>query len=213
MPNITQLPIITTVTNTTTFVVIDKTLTRRVSYQTVKNQLSNEIVKSTLATLTDVNTTGVTDGQVLKYNSEQSIWIPALDISGTSTSGLSSRVTRQAVTPSIADNETSNVSITGFKSYALLKVQTTAAAWVRLYTTSQARTSDNSRSQGTDPTPGTGIISEIITTGVQTQIITPGVVGFNDDATPVPTIYAAVTNLSGDTTSITVILTLLQLEV
>jgi hypothetical protein len=83
---------------------------------------------------------------------------------------------------------------------------------VRLYTTSAARTSDSSRSQGTDPTPGTGVIAEIITTGPQTQLITPGVIGFNNDTLPTTTIYAAVTNLSGSSAAITVTLTLLQLE-
>jgi hypothetical protein len=126
--------------------------------------------------------------------------------------GAVSRTTHAVATSSIAYNATDNISITGYKSYALLKVQTSAAAWVRLYTTSAARSSDSARSQGTDPVAGSGIIAEVITSGAQTQLITPGVVGFNDDATPATTIYVAVTNLSGATATITVTLTLLQME-
>jgi hypothetical protein len=92
-------------------------------------------------------------------------------------------------------------------------VQTSAAAWVRLYTDNTTRTSDNGRSQTSDPLAGAGVIAEVVTTGAQTQLITPAVVGFNNDGTPGTTIYARVTNNSGSTAAITVTLTLLQLEV
>ncbi len=129
-----------------------------------------------------------------------------------SAGGAYSRTTAAGTTTSIPDGSTNNISITGFKSYALLKIQTSAAAWVRLYTTSAARTSDSSRAKTTDPTPGSGVIAEVITSGAQTQLMTPGVFGFNDDGTPATTIYAAVANLSGSLAAITVTLTLLQLE-
>jgi hypothetical protein len=215
MPNITQLPTITQATDATTFVVVDNVLTRRLSYSSIKNQLITDIAASIpLSALTDVNVTTPTDGQVLKYSSGQNKWIASSDLTGGGggVTGLSSRTAAAATTTIIANNATANISITGFKSYALLTIGTNAAAWVRLYTTSAARTSDSSRSQGTDPTPGTGVIAEIITTGPQTQLITPGVIGFNNDTLPTTTIYAAVTNLSGSSAAITVTLTLLQLE-
>jgi len=127
--------------------------------------------------------------------------------------GFYSRTTTTGTTTSILNNDTDNISITGFKSYSLLKVQTSAAAWVRLYTTSAARTSDSSRVQTVDPTPGSGVIAEVITTGGQTQLITPAIIGFNNDTIPDNTIYLAVTNLSGSTAAITATLTLLQLEI
>jgi hypothetical protein len=113
----------------------------------------------------------------------------------------------------MANGASADLSITGFKGYALYKVQTSAAAWVRLYTTSATRTSDNSRSQTSDPLAGAGVVAEVITTGAQTQLLTPAVLGFNDDGTPGTTIYARVTNNSGSSAAITVTLTLLQLEV
>ncbi len=124
-----------------------------------------------------------------------------------------SRTTASATTSSIANNATGNIAITGFKSYMLLKVQTSAAAWVRLYTDVASRTSDASRDILTDPAPGSGVLAEFITTGSQTVIVSPSVLGFNNEATPTTSIPVAVTNKSGSTTTITVTLTLLQLEV
>jgi len=123
-----------------------------------------------------------------------------------------SRNVSTGTTTSISNNTTATIAITGFKSYSLLSVQTSAASWVRLYTTSAARSSDSSRVQTTDPIPGSGVIAEVITSGNQTVLITPGVFGFNNDDTPATTIYAAVTNLSGSPAAISVTLKLLQLE-
>jgi len=283
MANINLLSIITTVTNTTTFIVSNSSSTRRVSYLTIKNQLLNEtgrlsslsdvnsagladgnilryntstskwIVGSTpsgsLSGLTDVNTGGVTngqvltynesttkwiplsisvvtalsnltdvtisgtplDGQVLKYSSADSKWLPGTDNAGSGI-GLSSRTTAVGVTSSIYPDATGNITFTGFKSYVLLKISTNVGAWVRLYTTSAARSSDSARAKTTDPAPGSGVIAEVITSGNQTVLMTPGVFGFNDDGTPSTTIYAAVTNLTVGQQSITVTLTLVQLE-
>jgi len=129
-----------------------------------------------------------------------------------SAGGGYSRTTHVAMTGSLYPGTTGTTYFTGFKSYALLKISTSIDAWVRLYTTSAARTSDSSRAQTTDPTPGSGVIAEVITSGAQTVLMTPGVIGFNDDTTTTSTIYAAVTNLSAGQQAVTVTLTLLQLE-
>jgi hypothetical protein len=127
---------------------------------------------------------------------------------------LKSRAVVSGVTTSIANNGIGNTNITGFKSYSLMKVGLSTAGWLRLYTDSASRTADASRSQGVDPAPGSGVIVEVITTGISTtQIITPFVMGGNLDDPADTTIYAAITNLSGVTTSISVNLTILQLEV
>jgi len=58
------------------------------------------------------------------------------------------------------------------------------------------------------------VIAEIVTTGISTtQIISPFVMGGNLNNPADTTIYAAITNLSGITTSITAQLTILQMEV
>jgi len=117
-----------------------------------------------------------------------------------------------ATTASIADGDYDTPNINGFKSYMLMKIQTNAAAWVTLYCDDASRTADLSRLETTDPTPGSGVIAEVTTTGAQTILMTPVVTGFNNDITPGATIYAKVVNKSGTTRTITVTLTLLQLE-
>ena len=94
----------------------------------------------------------------------------------------------------------------------LLKIQVDRAAWVRVYTSNSARSADAGRSIDVDPTPGSGVLAEIITTAAQTQVLTPAVIGFNDDSPVADTIYLAVTNRSGSTSTVQVTLTALKLE-
>jgi hypothetical protein len=126
---------------------------------------------------------------------------------------LQSRTTVSGTTASLANNGIGNTNITGFKSYALMKVGLSTAGWLRLYTDSASRVADASRSVGIDPAPGSGVIAEVVTTGISTtQIISPFVMGGNLDNPADTTIYAAITNLSGSTQAITANLTILQLE-
>ena len=132
-------------------------------------------------------------------------------IQGGST-GLQNRVSTSATTSSIADDASDDISVTGYNSYALLSVQTDRAAWVTVYSSSSARTSDASRTIDTDPDPGSGVIAEVVTTGAATQIITPAAVGFNESTSDSGTIYMKVVNQSGSTSTVQVTLTVLKLE-
>jgi hypothetical protein len=125
---------------------------------------------------------------------------------------LASRTTSNATTASLNNDQAGNLTITGFKGYALYKIATTHASWVRLYSSFSARTSDASRLEGEDPLPGAGVIAEVITTGSQEILITPGTIGFNSENTPTTDIYVAVVNKSGSAAEITVTLSILQLE-
>ena len=130
-----------------------------------------------------------------------------------SSSGLISRATVSGTTQSIANNAQDVISIAGYKSYALLSIKPSVAAWVTLYTDAAARTADNNRVQGADPAPDAGVIAEVITTAAATEVkMSPGVIGWNNDATPSTTIYARVVNKSGSTGTISVELKLLKLE-
>lgn len=126
--------------------------------------------------------------------------------------GASARTTAVGTTASIANLATDNISIAGFKSYMLMKVQVSHACWVRLYVDAASRTTDATRLEGVDPAPGSGVLAEIITTGAATQLITPATLGFNNDGPAATTMYVAVTNKSGATNVVTVTLTLLKLE-
>ena len=127
---------------------------------------------------------------------------------------LKSRTTVTGSTGSIANNVIGNVDITGFKSYGLIQVGLSTAGWLRIYTDNTARANDVNRSVGEDPTPGDGVIADIVTTGVSTtKNITPFTLGGNLDNPVSDKIYVAVTNQSGTTQAISVNLTILKLEV
>ena len=116
-------------------------------------------------------------------------------------------------TGSLAPNAIGNITITGHKSYLLMNVGLSTAGWFRLYTDSTSRTNDASRSVGLDPTPGSGVIAEVVTTGLSTSIkVSPFVPGGNMDSTPSTNMYVAIKNLSSTSQAITANLTILKLE-
>jgi hypothetical protein len=150
-----------------------------------------------------------TNGQVLTTNGGGTLsW-------GTvSAGGLSSRSTVVANTGSVGDGTVTNVDVAGFKSYVLLKLVTSHACRVRIYTTSAARTADASRSEGVTPSQGAGVVADIVATGAQTIILAPGIFGHNEESSPSPTtnIPFAITNKSGGTATVIATLSVLQLE-
>ncbi len=146
-----------------------------------------------------------TAGQVLSTDGAGSL-------SWTNAPGYIARTTASGSTGNIADAATASVSITGFKTYSLLKIESTHAAWIRLYVSAAARTADASRAEGVDPAPGAGVIAEIVTTGSQTILMSPGVFGWNDESPVTTDIACAVTNKSGSTANISITCTLVQLE-
>jgi len=125
---------------------------------------------------------------------------------------LASRTSQTASTGNIADLANADIVLTAFKTFALLKIQTSHAAWVRLYTDTASRSADSGRAEGVDPSPGAGVIAEVITSGAQTVLMSPAVLGFNNEGVVANAVYAAVKNKSGATANITVTLTMVQLE-
>ena len=124
--------------------------------------------------------------------------------------GLTERTALQG-SLTLDNNASGNLNITGYKAYTLLKVETDADAWVRIYTDDAARTADQSRNEGSDPVPGTGVIAETRGSGVIQ--LNPAPLGYNNDSPNIgDTIYTAVTNRSGSTSTITVTLTAIRLE-
>ena len=94
----------------------------------------------------------------------------------------------------------------------LFKIQTSHASWIRIYTNAASRTADASRSEDIDPSSNSGVIAEVVTTGSQTIVVSPGVLGFNDENPITTTIPVAVTNKSGSSVAVTVTLTVVQFE-
>ena len=125
---------------------------------------------------------------------------------------LQARTSANATTSSIANDASADITIVAAKTYVLHKIQTDKAAWVVLYTDGNSRTADSARTITTDPTPGSGVIAEVITTAAQTQSITPGTIGWNNDAPASTNVYVKVVNKSGSTGTVQVTLHFLQLE-
>ena len=177
------------------------------------------------AALTDLNATKITSGTVPTARLGSGTANNTVFLRGDNTwaaaggggSGLDTRGTTSATTGSIAQTASANITIpTRGKSFSLLKVAIDAPAWVVLYIDSASRSSDSSRTEGTDPTPGSGVLAEVSTTtsGASTFKMTPGLIGWNDDGTPAAQVYAKVTNKrsSSGSNTITVTLTTVGLE-
>ncbi len=158
--------------------------------------------------LTDLSISDGTNGQVLTTDGSGSFTFE--DAGGGSS--LQSRIIRTNQTTSLADGAEADLDITGFKAYALLSITTDKAARVRLYVKAASRTADASRAEGTDPTSDAGLIAEVITTGAETVIISPGAYGFNLENFTTTNIPCRVTNKSGSTDTVQVSLLVLQLE-
>jgi hypothetical protein len=185
------------------------------SYNDLSNKPSIPAAYSatSIDALSDVDTSSSapSEGQALVWSSASSKWLPGT-VAGGGSGTLASRAAIAGTTGSLANAATGNLTITGYKGYMLYKIQTSAAAWVRIYTDIASRTADASRVEGADPTPGSGVVAEVITTGAQTILISPGALGFSNESSPNTNIQLAVTNKSGGTTTITVTLTAVQLE-
>ena len=118
--------------------------------------------------------------------------------------------TTVSATNSIAANGIANISMTTPKTYALLSIETTHAAWVTLYSDTRSRTADSSRNETTDPVAGSGVLAEVITSGSTTQLITPASVCFNSAGAN--TTYLKIVNKSGSTANVQVTLTYVSME-
>lgn len=133
------------------------------------------------------------------------------DITISGSVGLQARAEVDGVTASLANDATENINITAHKAYVLLYIETDNDAWVRVYTDDTSRTADASRSEGSDPSAGSGVIAE--TRGTNVIWLSPGVIGYNADTpSATDTMYLAVTNRSGSTNSIHFHLNLIRLE-
>ena len=107
----------------------------------------------------------------------------------------------------------------GFKGYVLYKVAvntTCPYCWIRLYTDPNSRDDDRLRSSSVDPSPGSGCIAEVIhfpPNEILEHLVSPGVLGFNNDDPRTNTIYLAITNYGAQTSNqvISVTLTLLKI--
>ena len=160
-------------------------------------------------------------GAMFTGNTETNITVTYEDSDGTidlvasGGSGLDTRSTFTATTASLANNASGDLTVVAHKSYMLLKIKPSIAAWVVLYVDAASRTADTNRVQGADPAPDAGVIAEVITTTANQEVkMSPGVLGWHQDPgnDAVDTVFCKVVNKSGSTGTCTVSLTVVQLE-
>jgi len=125
---------------------------------------------------------------------------------------LQTRTTVATTTSSLVAGTSATATVTAAKGYALISIQTSIAAWVTVYSSSTAQSNDSGRTITTDPTPGSGVIAEVITTSGTTQYFSPAVFGYNADATVGTNMYLKIYNNTGSSSAITVTVTYLKLE-
>ena len=148
------------------------------------------------------------------YFAHSGNWVELANMSdvsggGGNTGTLETRTTKVHTATSLGNNAQVTVSMDGFKSFGLMKIETSHASWVRLYTDTTSQTADSSRAQTSDPAPDAGVLAEVITTGAQTVKLSPGVFGWLESGNQIP---LTVKNLSGSTQNVITTLTLVQLE-
>lgn len=167
-------------------------------------------VPSAINDLSDVDTatTAPTTNQALVWNGTN--WVPGTVSGG---GGGGTRTTVSATTSSLGNGVAGNVTFTSTgKSGRFISIQVDRAAWVTIYSSVSARSADASRSETTDPSPGSGVLVEVVTTGAQTVLITPAAGYLNSESTPVSELYARVVNKSGSTSTVQVQLTIVSAE-
>ena len=156
-----------------------------------------------------LNTSTASNNQILSYVSGDYDWVDAPSGGGSG----ASRVSETETTSSIANGASASVAYSTLgKSFSLQKVTVDKQCWVRIYSDTAARTADASRTQGTDPSDGSGVIAEFIATasGSTTFKITPSIMGWLDNSeTEVP---VAIQNNSGSTGTVTATINVLKLE-
>ena len=115
-------------------------------------------------------------------------------------------------TNSVAPGATVDLNISGYKGYVLYKITSSVEAWIRVFVDDASRQADDTRSEGSDPTPGGGVIAEVRTSGSnQSVLVTPGVMGFNNDNPRTTTMYVSVVNRSNTSSAIDITLTALKI--
>lgn len=134
--------------------------------------------------------------------------------------GVVPRTTATISAGSLANNVSAVGSIALAPSISVIRINTNFAARVQLYSTAASRDTapEPVRPPSIPPTPGTanGVIFDMVLTGISVVPLnfpcSPTIPGSNQDTISSNTFYWRVTNISGATHSISVILTYLPTE-
>lgn len=126
--------------------------------------------------------------------------------------GLSARSNLNATTATIAPSDSADVTIAGYKSYALLNIEADRDCWVRVYTDETSRTADVGRTQGASVAEGSGVVADLVLSAGNRLNLAPATIGFNNSSPVSTNIPIKIVNLSGSSSAIGLTLTALRLE-
>ena len=155
----------------------------------------------------DTTTTAPTDGQVLTWVDANGQWEPAYAAGGGGRSAVA------VTTSSLASGASEDVTLAGTgKAGQFMSVTTDRPAWVVFYTDEASRAADAPRTETTSPSPGSGVLMEVITTAAETVVISPVVNYFNNESSPVASLPLKVTNKDATTQTVQVDVKLLSTE-
>ncbi len=145
------------------------------------------------------------------YQRGVSAWflVPSTPVEGGGPGGTTEvRATVSVTTALLAPGATESGTFTLGKAGTLLRVVTDNPAWVRLHATAAFSAADSTRLITADPTPGTGVLLEVLTiAGLLDVTLSPPVLYQNADASPSATGYYTITNRGTASTTITVTFT------
>lgn len=105
-----------------------------------------------------------------------------------------SRQTATHTTATLEANATEQAGVTLSPSFEVLRVTADGPCRVRLYSSASARAADLARPVSTAPTPGTGLILEVVFTAAGSLDLSPPAHGASLDTTPSSDIPASITN-------------------
>jgi hypothetical protein len=119
-----------------------------------------------------------------------------------------------ATTGSLAPAATdSTQTIIAGKACTAIRIKTSRIAWVRIYASAADQTADSGRAITTDPTPGTGVLLEVLTTAADAYIdLAPAAMLYSLEDSPGTTLHITVTNKDTTTGTIVVTVTVVPLE-
>lgn len=120
-------------------------------------------------------------------------------------SGLQTRATASKTTGTLAVSASETGTITLAAGYRLYSITSSAAARIRLYTTTAKRDADLTRSIGVDPAGDHGLMFEYVAAaGMLSADLTPTVDGFDGKVTPDGAIPCTITNMTAGSAAIQV---------
>jgi hypothetical protein len=124
------------------------------------------------------------------------------------------RTTSAQASSSLAAGATdSSHTLTIGKGCLLIKLATDYPAWVRIYASAADQSADASRAITTDPTAGTGVLLEVVTTaGALSVDLSPAVIASSLESSPGTTLHFTITNKDSVTRTIATTVTLIPVE-